>query len=468
LLFFVPVFTRRVAPGADMAMHAGLARALVHGTNVLSPAWGNVRAAAYPRGFSAWIALASQLIDIGRASLLISAIAFVLFYFGLRSFFRDALRLPNPNLLAAFLLLASWTPQAFFRWGGGPSVLAMGFGLLAAGELANAVREHRARGGLLAALWLVAAMWTHPIGACIGAALSCMALALVARRSPGYACAIGALALLPLIPTMFWLSRHGPVLSNHELDWIRNFQDVNENVLGSWPRWLFPITVWRAIAVRVGPVVSVVYVASCIAQWRAPDGRRGVLYSIVALEWLGLLLAFGPRLPALGFLIYPSRLMPLALPALAIPIASALAAACEHSWTKRTQIFAGCAACGALAVHIGVFQAGQPIATDNDLKVAACFDRSAPADAVVDGAYGDATQWLPALTGRLITHPHIHCSLFDEVERELSKHSATHRFVGERLRYGDPLTTPLPTGRPLCQAGGAALYRLDPVSQAKR
>ncbi|MET0385822.1 MAG: hypothetical protein ABW321_07680 [Polyangiales bacterium] len=467
VLFFVPVVTRGVAPGADMAMHVSLARAILDGSHVLSPAWGAVTAEAYPRGFSAWVALiAGTGIDLGHASLIASGLAFALYYFGLRAFLRSALLLPYPSTLAAVLTFACWTPQAFFRWGGGPSVLAIAYGLVAAAQLAAAVGAGRglalAGSALLAALCLVGAMWTHPIGAVMGAVLAGVALLVRGRHVPGRMLALGAAALLPLLPTMLWLSGHGPALSAYEQDWIRTFQDVNENVLGAWPRWLFPITVFRAVAVRLGVAISIVYVASCALQCRDPAGRRRVYTSIAVLELLGLVLAYGPHLPMIGFLIYPSRLMPLAVPAVAPPIAWAWATLCARDFGKRAvwPVVTGVVGLGTLVVHLGVVQLALPIATANDLRVVACFDRVAPPDVMVDGPYGDATQWLPALTGRAVTHPHIHCTLFDEVNAELAQRTPSYRFIGERLRYGDPLTTPVPNGQPICRAGGAALYRI--------
>jgi hypothetical protein len=254
------------------------------------------------------------------------------------------------------------------------------------------------------------------------------------------------------------------------MDWIRNFQEVNENVLGGWPRWLFPITVWRAAAVRLGVAVSMMYVASCGLLWRDREGRKRIWLSVVMLELLGVVLAYGERLPMIGFLIYPSRLMPLAAPIVAPPIAWAWRALSTRGayrpavWPAVT----GVLAIGVFAVHLGVFQLAVPIATKNDLAVVRCLDQVVPPDAVIDGPYGDATQWLPALTGHVVTNPHIHCTLFDEVNAALAGRTPSYRFVGERVRYGDALKTPIPSGAPVCQAGKAALYRIEPPTERAR
>src|SRR5262249_25140031 len=72
-----------VAPGADMAMHVALARALWAGAHDLSPAWPGVAPLAYPRGFSGLVALFWGL-GPARAGILASALAYVLYALGAR------------------------------------------------------------------------------------------------------------------------------------------------------------------------------------------------------------------------------------------------------------------------------------------------------------------------------------------------------------------------------------------------
>jgi hypothetical protein len=211
---------------------------------------------------------------------------------------------------------------------------------------------------------------------------------------------------------------------------------------------------------KVGPIVLSAFLIAAFCEWRAPAGRLRVLYALGAIELLSLLVGYGHRLPVLGFLIYPSRIMPLAVPALALPIAYAFAGA-SRAWQLR---LGGLAALSSVIYHVVVYQRAVPIATAADLRAIACFARSAPPDAVVDGPYGDATQWLPALTGHAVTHPHIHCTLFDEVEGDVAKLKPTYRFVGERVRYGEPLATPLPDTAPACEAGQARVYPLAPAA----
>ena len=201
LLFFVPVVTMPVAPGADMAMHVALARSLEEGLPVLSPAWGAVRVPLYPRGFSALVALVAPLFGLAKAGLVVAGATYLLFWAALSSW------LAAP-LVAALALLLSRSPQSFFDWGGSPTILAIALALYAAAFLR--------RGGSAwgAALLLLGAGATHPMGACAGA----LALAAVAPGRPRAA----TLSLAALGGLLLLLARFGPLLSPGELAWIRS------------------------------------------------------------------------------------------------------------------------------------------------------------------------------------------------------------------------------------------------------
>ena len=466
LAFFLPVLFAPLAPGADMAMHAALARAIAQGSEMLSPAWSDMQLDAYPRGFSAWLAVVAAVIGYARASIVVSGLAFSVYYFGLRAYLGRALELPYPSLVAAFLALGSRTPQSFYGWGGGPTAMALGFGLLAAGELAGALERagslRRLALALVAALLLAGGVCTHPIGAGVGAALSGIALWLRGRRALLSAAGVGVAVLLPLAPIMLWFKLQGPELSTRELLWIQDFQLQSDNALGSLPAWLCPLSIWWALLTKVGPIVLIAFALAAWAQWPTQQGRRRVLISLGAIELLSFVVAYGHRLPVVGFLIYPSRIMPLAIPALALPIAHALANASKQGVSRRLTGVMALATVSSLIYHVVIYQRAVPIATAEDLQVIACFEHRAPRDAIVDGAYGDATQWLPALTGHQVTHPHIHCSLFDEVEGKLEKQAPTYRFTGARLRYGDALATPPPKTKPVCEVGSSRIQPLAP------
>jgi hypothetical protein len=180
--FAFPVATMSLAPGADMAMHVALARGLLHGE--LSPAWPGVHVGAYPRGFSAVVALLAPF-GLARAGLLAAAASYAVFWVGLAAVLQDPLRAPAARTVATVAVLLSRTPQIFFDWGGNPTAMALGLALYGAAQ----------RSPRLSALCLAGAAATHPMAACAGALL------LILRwqsRSVVVGGAAGLLAILAL------------------------------------------------------------------------------------------------------------------------------------------------------------------------------------------------------------------------------------------------------------------------------
>ena len=416
LVFFAPLFTMAVPPGADMAMHTALARGLLEGR--LSPAWGALHLAAYPRGFPALVALLSPL-GFARAALLISALSFLVFWAGLAAVLEGPLGTPWPRTTALLAVLLSKTPQSFFAWGGNPTALALGLSLLGAAALDRA----RPRDGVYAALLLASAAAVHPMGACAGALLG----AIIALRRRAWAA--GCIAAAGVIAVLGGLALFGPQVSTREFDWIRdcarNAEHAGSGVLGD-----------------AANVVTLLAAAALI--WK----RRFAPVALAAGLVAALLLLF-LALPLAG--LYPGRFAPLLLLAVAPLWAHAAEPFRWRGW------LAAAAFCAAVPGHLHWYQRSTPIPTLTDLQNIACAARTVPPGAVIDGAYGDATQWIPALTGLAVTRPHQHCTLFDETDAALAAlPPASFRFVGQQLRYPPAIGAP-PNTQPLC---GGALYPL--------
>jgi hypothetical protein len=435
VLFFVPLFTMAVAPGADMAMHVALARGLLDGGGTLSPAWGALRVGAYPRGFSALVAMLSP-IGLARAGLAASALSYAVFWAGLAAMLQGPLQAPWPRTVALLALLLSKTPQWYFAWGGNPTALALGLALLGAATLDRAGENrdgaHAAphlfgrplRTAALAALLLAGAAATHPMGACAGG----LATAVVALRRRAFTA--GAIAACGLLAVLGVLALAGPQLSPRELNWIRdcaaNQEHVGSGILGD--------------QANVATALS-----ALVLLWKRR--LRPVALSAGAVAALFLLFQLLPRTG-----LYPGRFAPLLL--LAVAPLWALAA----TQTRWTAAVLGAALIAALPGHVHWYQQAAPIATRADLAAIACAARTVPKDAVIDGAYGDATQWIPALTGIAVTRPHQHVALFDETDAALAALPPPRwRFVGERQRYPPPIGPPPPV-TPVC---GGALYPLE-------
>jgi len=398
--FAVPAITMAVAPGEDMAMHVALARGLVHGG--LSPAWPGVQPAAYPRGLSAAVALLSPL-GFARAGLLAAAASYLIFWSGLAAVLQGPLRVPAARTVAAVALLLSRTPQVFFDWGGNPTAMAIGLALFGAAQ----------ENPRFAALCLGGAAATHPMGACAGALLLALRW-----RTPAVAAAGGVALAAVLTALAIW----GPHLSPRETAWLRDYalhqERVTSGVLGD------PANVATAAA-------------AAFLLWK----RRFRLVATAAVAIVGLVALFA-LLPYVG--LYPVRFAPLLLVAVT-PLWA-------HAGAGRIPLLAPLALLAALPGHLRWYQRAEPMATAADVAAIRCVARETPASAVIDGAYGDATQWIPALADRAVTRPHEHVSVFDEVDAALARlPRPAFRFAGEHLRYGGAPPEPADRrGEPLC------------------
>jgi hypothetical protein len=464
LAFLVPVLTMPVAPGADMAMHAALARALAEGSSVLSPAWGQVSAALYPRGFSAVIALVSPLLGLAKGSLFASGLSYLVVAAGAAAFYRYALEVPHPIALSTVTVLACDVPQRFFSWGGNPNAMAFGLALFAAALLARAWREREAAWShaLAATMLALGALAVHPTGAVAG--LSTIAVlpvrAWLRRERPDPVALISSLVALGLMASwMIALKIGGPELSEGERSWIASYQGGVEHVLHGSDA-LFALTIWEALPRVLGwswiPACGVAAAVLLLSR----EGRVRVACTVAAVLAIGALFVVGPHLPGIGVVIYPGRFSPL----LALATAPLLAWAVEAMGQRwRNFEYAAWIALVALGLarNVKQYQRELPMATFGDLDAIACVEKSVPAGEVIDGAYGDATQWIPALTGRTVVNAQAHISLNDEFQAyALLRPQPGWLFVGERLRYGEPADTRPPASEPVCRSGNAALYVL--------
>lgn len=412
--FFVPALTLPVAPGADMSMHAALARGLLDG--ILSPAWPSVRVPIYPRGMAALIALLSPF-GIARASLLASGTSFVIFWAGLSSVLAR-LRTPRARSVAVLFMFLSREPQIFFAWGGDATALGLGLSLLAASSIEK-------RGGPLSAMLFAGAAATHPMGALAGGLVA--AVVAVWKRT-WTAALIGAAGLGLMLGL---LARYGPQFSPREIAWIHDYA-LREDV---------PL---RKMGAEMGDPAAIATALAALALLVRRQARP-VLAAAAAIAAMALLILVLPRAG-----LYPVRFLPL----LSVPMAALWGRA---AW--RWPWLLGAAMLAALPGHIRWYQRAVPNASVRDLSAIACAAEIAPKKDVIDGAYGDGTSWIPALIGRAVTRPHVHVSLFDETDAALAAQPAPKwRFVGERLRY-PPAIPPPPRDWPSSCDG--ALYKIQ-------
>ncbi|HEY3448148.1 MAG TPA: hypothetical protein VGK67_17455 [Myxococcales bacterium] len=457
--FFLPLLTMDAAPGADMAMHAAIARALVDGSDALSAAWGTVGVALYPKGLAASMALVAPAVGMAKASLLAAGLAHAVVLLGLAAFLSTVVRSRWPFALATLAVLASKSPQSFFDWGGNPTAMAFGLALFAVALLGQAWASAESPAPVApavagASLLLLGAAATHPAGALAGL-LSAAALPVLGRpTSKGIAGAVVALAVFGAGMLALWLG--GPQVSPAEADWIADYQRNVEGVLRGPPA-LFAIEVWRGLAQRLGTAWTVTVAVAALVLLAARLWKPVVVVALAVVA-TGALLALGPSIPGAGVLLYPARFAPLLLVATA-PLVGWAFERLEGRLRAPAKAALVALAVTAAVVNVRTFQRATPMVTRNDLAAIACVAKTVPKGAVIEGAYGDATQWIPALTGLAVTAAHPHITLDDEIKAQ-PQLRPTYRFVGERLRYGAPLEGRTPAGPALCTFGKAALIRL--------
>lgn len=470
LLFFVPVLTKAVPPGADMAMHVALARSIRFGYESLSPAWGDVITATYPRGFSAWIAILSPVLGFAKSGLIVTAGTYALFTFGLRGYLRDVVGVPYPGLLAALCVLMAKSPQSFYAWGGNPTILAIALGLIAASLISRHTNQSVLRTGTVAFLLAFGAAAIHPIGAAVGA--------LAIAASPVIACvraqrltadarrriATCAMAGLGFFTVLVLLMVYGPQMSQNEIQWTRSWLLEHETVLpGSI--WLFPVSIWSVLPQVLGKAYVIALILAALLQVGGRAGRLRCLGIAIAVVIVGGIMALGPQIPSIGAFLYPARFTPLLVVATAPLLGFA-----AHDLSRRAVRLSFWLVLIAFGIgfirHVQGYQLRKPMATHTDVEVMRCLAVQVPADAVINGLYGDATQWIPALTGRAVMRPHSQPGLRDEIGQWQATLVPTYYFVGAFVAYGSLHDRSLiPEGEPVCASGDAALYKLGAIDQ---
>jgi hypothetical protein len=265
--------------------------------------------------------------------------------------------------------------------------------------------------------------------------------------------ALGGLGLMLAL-----LAMSGPELSSAEIAWAVDWGQTREALLRGAP-WQFAWSMWPGLWRALGPVwMLAVGGAALVLLVRGPRATIGRGLALVL--GLGALLALLRVIPSAVGAVYPGRLAPLFSLAMA-PLLGAALAGLPGRWRSAAAL--GLLA-AALPLHVRWYQGAGPMATRADVRLLECVARRTAGDAVIAGAYGDATQWVPALTGRRVTLPHRHVSVLDETAPGLAALRPTHRLRGERTRYAPafpgPEPPPEPAGAPVCQEGAARLWAL--------
>jgi hypothetical protein len=446
-LFALLVRSTLVPPGVDGAMHTAIARVLGdaqgHPTS-FRPVWPLDFFHSYPVGQPTLTAL-FQLggLDWREAGLAGHAAAYALTAVAMAAVVSRWGRGSALGLAVGFgAVLVARAPLHFWTWGGAPNALSLAFGLAGLAAGVDALREGGARSTAACGLYAAASLLCHgttPVALAYAAVpLIGVAIALrseVRRRLP-LLLAAGLFALLLAAPYLVTLHA---VLGPSERAWVRRVESAAAT-MGTFPQMLHDV-----------PLIAGA-VALVAVLFRAP---RKALLPLGLAGALALLVLNGRvfALP-LSTLLFPERVAVLALLPLALLAYEALLL---H---PRLGLF--CA--GALAVHAAFLQArlvsvGQEhaLVTSADLRVLAAV----PSCTVLTN-YGDAGQWIPALSGRPVTRPQVNVLFFDDVNERVHPCAA---FRGEKRPYHvDEVPCPGPLCGPLEKSGGAELFRIvDPA-----
>ena len=453
LVAFSPLFFVYVtSPGADAAMYAAIARALLDGSADLSAAHPGVRVAMYPRAYPGLIAAFAPSLGMPKASLLAAVFAYVSYVVGLSFWLRKVVA-PKHALASAVLitLVARNVPLSFFSWGGNPTIMAFGMALTAVSLAADAQRR-----SLLAcaALVLMGGFAVHPIGAIGGTACAPLVVAWpqLERARVLRVCVIA----IPALSLGFAFKHLGPQISVREAEWIARWQ-LGAAALLKGRFGMFALDYLEAFARACGVVLTSISIVFLGVALRARGEPRKLAWlALFGLAYVALLVIVGPRLPVLGGFIYADRLSPM-WPVVIAPMLSVVGLR-MRPWPRLLQLMAATAA---IALAHANWRNGEPLIDADELALADCIRSQVPRRAWIVASYGQGGQWLPALTGHPITQPHTHCSLFDETDSLRLSVDARYQLVSQHEAQYAPMLPELPALEALCEHGGAKLIRLN-------
>jgi len=442
-----------VPPGVDGAMHTAVARIIsdAHGhPATFRPLWGLDFFHTYPVGQPTLTALCAALGDLEprRAGLVGHALAYALCILAFAAAVGRWTSRWTGLAAGVLAVFAARAPLHFWTWGGAPNALGIAFAVASLAAGIDALQGDR-RSAAVCGLHAAASLLTHGVSvaalAWASPPLLCGAVVLRRDLRPG-TLLVGAAFCLAVVLCIPYFATFHAVLGPREIDWVRrNARD--SAALAVFPRMLHDVPL-LAGAVAIPLVLR-----------KSP--RRAVFP--LALGAILVLLVLNGRIFALpgSALLYPDRIAVLALYPLALLAHDAL--------EGRGKI--ALAACAALLVHGAVLQArtlgvgrANSLATANDLALIASV--ALPDGCAVATNYGDAGQWIPALSSRPITFPQVNVLFFDEVASQVHPCAA---FRGEKRPYFvDTVPCPGSACALVGSEGRAQLYRIvDPALEVR-
>ncbi|MBN2208263.1 MAG: hypothetical protein JW759_03080 [Candidatus Coatesbacteria bacterium] len=489
VLTMLPLFCTLAPPGADMSMHGYVTRIVFESGGVpdtYEPYLPIKEFGAFSIGFHTLAALTTTISEaafpLRRALLLMDCLVYFLFFI----FLMGALSLRFSSWTAAacasLALFLARSPQHFFAWGGTPTVLSIGLIACALPALKNPRNAHRADVALCA-FWLSAAFLCHPLPTII--------LGVIYLPYAGYLVAMSikerdllrlllryvAVAAIGFVCTSFFLAKYANGMSQDETEWIRVWDSV---VQERWHGTLFdaPITLTRHLTrYSLGFLTLPLGFAMLIAALSGDREDRADLYFVLAIAAV-VVNARYQILPKSVYL-FPDRADAM-LPLFAAPligsfllkIKSALAAVLGEPRVRRLAliclIVVALASCAGAYVHYMRPGLAEAPVTADDLRAFDWIESNTAPGSHIANNYSDAGIWIPMMTRRSVTVPHINIVNWSETKLLLASTPAQYVFLGAKSVYPFPfewtsarVEALRPTPRLVFQSGEARLYELE-------
>ncbi len=479
LSFATPLVTRHVPNGMDAARYMTSTRRLAQHKGL--PRNWSPFAPEIPFGAAnhAVPTLASPAVILGMspASAILAAIpiCFAGAILGLYTVLRLLVPPASASVVAVMTVWLGASVQRTISWGGFPSVLALGVGLLATRLLVDVLRG-RGR-GLAVALGLtagamplihgcIAAGWSHiaaPIALLTGLVAS-------RRRQAGLLGLAGAAGGAAAVLGVYWLAGR-PGLDEQAVNWIRT--NELDKKLPEQAHQLIPL-LFDHLTSAMGPVLSVITgLALCVLATRRRWRVLAVVAGLFILSGLVIALTWAEAIPT-ALLLYPTRICDWAI----LPAALAMASAwrvLRPTFRKRRRLRAvlvGMILLVAFSQNVRYAQRTlcRPIVSEPVWHALRwCAEHLDPAADLVATVYGTGAAYLPGVAGVMADQTHFHLDQLHAAKRMRQDRRPTHVFLIERHGIGTRMgreqydVTIGRLERLRNKAGGALIYEDGPV-----
>ena len=488
-LFILPVWLTPAPPGADMSMHTYITRLVLEADGVpttFEPYLPIKSFGAFSIGFHTLAALA-RIACSGTAALFrcvwaVDCLTYFLLFAILWASTSERFGQRASLIAAAAAVFLSVNPQHFVAWGGTPTVLSIA---LIAGAM-PVLLEPRAFGWarvLMAGLVLSAAFLSHPIPALILAVIYCpyaLYLLLSSADRPNLSRTFFRLVAMGLVcaACLSWFAaRYQNRLSPDEAEWLKVWDTAMSQ---RWKGTIYdaPISLPAHLArYELGPFFLPLAFALVLAAFGGAHKVRADLYFVLAA--CAMIVQAKYQVLPFSFLMLPDRAAAM-LPVFAAPLVSRLVVSSQSALTPLVGSSIGrlarsaspfVFACLCVAGYYFFFLApalSEASVTRDDLRAFEWIRQNTRPDAHIANNYSDAGVWIPAMTRRSVSVPHVNILHWEETKLALAARPADYIYLGAKRVYQFPFEWDEATIRSLqprpklvFASGNARLFKLN-------